>query len=64
MHIVTNAYRLPVAFNCREAVNKIRAPVMPSGWPKDIAPPLGLLLGSLSDNPNARVQAKTCADQA
>jgi len=57
MHIVISAYRLDVKLSSNAAEKAILAPVTPSGWPIAMLPPLGLILGSSSFKPQARMQA-------
>ncbi len=48
----------------RAAERTSRAPLIPSGWPSAIAPPLGLTRGSLSLSPSSRRHAIACAANA
>lgn len=64
MHMVESARRPPVRASCRAAVPVMRAPVMPRGWPRAIAPPLGFTRGSSSAMPSWRKVATPCAAKA
>ena len=64
MHNVTRACFPHVRRNCLAAESKMRAPVMPNGWPKAIAPPLGLMRGSSSGRFQLRMQARLWAANA
>ncbi|MCY1528410.1 hypothetical protein D9M68_635140 [compost metagenome] len=41
-----------------------RAPLAPSGWPRAMAPPLGLTLSLSSAMPSSRITARPCAAKA
>ena len=56
--MVTKAYFLFCFWSSIAAVCNNLAPVIPNGCPMAIAPPFGLILGSLSSKFMALVQAK------
>src|SRR5664280_866727 len=64
MHIVHKARRPPRAFSSTAAVMASRAPLMPSGCPSAMAPPLGLTCSASSGSPSCRSTASDWAAKA
>ena len=55
---MAKARRAGAVARCSAAEPEMRAPVMPSGWPSAMAPPLGFTRGSSSAMPNRRRVAR------
>src|SRR5262249_1451751 len=64
MHIVASARLPPRTPSSSAAVRASRAPDMPSGWPRAMAPPFGLTKSASSGSPSWRRQASAWAANA
>lgn len=58
MHMVESERLPPPIFSSSAAAPVMRAPDMPSGWPRAMAPPFGLTRGSSSATPRSRRTAR------
>ena len=63
-HIVSSPMVASAVCRSLRSVQRIRAPVMPNGWPSAIAPPWGLRRSSKGSMPMPRADGITCAANA
>src|SRR5690606_3187985 len=63
-HMVARGYRPSRRCIARAADSALRAPLIPSGCPRAIAPPYGLTCSASSGRPSSRKQASDCAANA
>src|ERR1700694_439543 len=63
-HIVSNPMVLLSVARPFKSVHRMRAPVIPNGWPSAIAPPCGLSLSLKGSTPSSRAEGMTWAAKA